>query len=269
MPLGTAINSLRLLLMNLDENKSTKNVVKTSASKTKIFDANQKINCLKRSAPEKHGYSKEYIDSFINEINSDLSLRANRLLIIKDNEVIGEQYLHPYVKNCWDGVFSATKTMTALALGLLYDEGKVDLDLPVVKILGIEKNVTIARNKKITLRHLLTMTTGSNFNETSSAASLKWTNDFFNSGYKFKLGTKFEYNSMNSYIVGAVVEKLAGRPMDELLQERIFSKLNMNRTSSARDLKYVPWDAGYWTGTAALRMVSMMKTAMLLDMLPV
>lgn len=230
MPLGTAINSLRLLLMNLDEKKSTKNVIKTSASKTKIFDTTQRIKYLKRSEPEKHGYTKEYIDSFINEINSDLSLRANRLLIVKDNEVIGEQYLHPYVKNCWDGVFSATKTMTALALGLLYDEGKVDLDVPVVKILEIEKNVTIARNKKITLRHLLTMTTGSNFNEASSAASLKWTYDFFNSGYKFKLGTKFEYNSMNSYIIGVVVEKLAGCPMDKLLQDRIFSKLDMNET---------------------------------------
>ena len=237
MPLGTALNSLKMLLSNLDEKKSTVHVLKLPPSKPLTFDPSNKINYLKRSTPEKHGYSNEYIDSFVNEINSDLSLRANRLLIIKDEEVIKEQYLHPYVKDCWDSTFSATKTLTALAIGLLYDEGKIDLDLPVCKYLKNEKQITIARNKKITLRHLFTMSTGSNFNEMSTVGTTKWTKDYFNSGYKYKLGSKFEYNSLNSYIIGVVAEKISGKPLSELLEERIFSKLGMSSTFIERSME--------------------------------
>ena len=54
------------------------------------------------------------------------------------------------------------------------------------------------------------MSTGITFNEMESASSTKWVKSFFESNSKFKLGTKFEYNSMNTYIISACVEKLAG-----------------------------------------------------------
>ena len=232
MPLGSTLNSLRLLLSNLDTNKSTSNkmVKKSSPDKPKVFPIGGEIHYLARDIPENHGYTKEYIDSFFNELNSDFSIRENRVLVIKDNVVIGEQYLHPYVKDSWDAVFSASKTLVALALGLLYDEGKVDLDMPVTKILGIDNKVVIGRNKKITLRHLLTMSTGNTFNEVESPSSKRWIKSFFDSNYKFKLGSKFEYNSMNTYIISACVDKIAKRPLYELVKEKIFDPLEISET---------------------------------------
>ena len=231
MPLGSALNSLFLLAQHLDTTKSTTMPVKkTSNDKPLVFPSDEKINFLDRDIPENHGYTKEYIDSYLNELDSDLSLRINRIMVIKDNKVIGERYNIPYVQNSWDCVFSFSKTVVALALGLLYDDGKVDLDLPVYKILKNEKSISVAKNKKITLRHLLTMSTGITFNEMETASSLNWTKSYFNSSSKFKFGSKFEYNSLNTYIISVVVEKLAKKKFGHFIRERLFDPMGIAST---------------------------------------
>lgn len=230
MPLGSALNSARLLLMNLNVKKPTKSVIKKGVDKPSVFPSGGKISMLERGTPEEFGYTKEYIDSFLNELGCDLSIRANRVLVIKGNKVIAERYAHPYVKDAWDCVFSATKTVTALALGAAYDEGLVKLDEPVCRILGVEKKTGNFMNRKITLKHLLTMTTGNMFNEMESAASLRWIKDFFDSANKFPIGSRFEYNSLNTYIIGACVEKLTGKHLDKYVREKIFDPIGINET---------------------------------------
>lgn len=231
MPLGSALNSLLLLAKNLDTNTSTvMPVKKKDVDKPVVFDHSKRIKSLKRGKPEEYGYSQEYLDSYFNELVSDHSIRVNRIMVIKGNEVIAERYEYPYVRDSWDCIFSCTKTVVALALGLLYDDGKVNLDEPVCKILKNEKQIFNNRNKKITLRHLLTMSTGITFNEMETASSYKWVKSFFDSSYKFKLGSKFEYNSLNTYIISVCVEKLAGMKFEELVKERIFKPLDINDT---------------------------------------
>ena len=229
MPLGSALNSIIVLLRNLNTDKPTVHTVKDKKpDKTVVFDG--QIRRLERAKPEDVGLTSEYVQSFLNEIRRDHAIRANRILVLKEGKVIAERYEHPYVPDSWDCVFSATKTVTALSLGALWDEGKVDLDLPVCKILEMENKVGNALNKKITLRHLLTMSTGNTFNEIESATSLKWVKGFFDSPNKFKIGSKFEYNSLNTYMIGACIQKIAGKTMAEYVNEKIFAPLGIENT---------------------------------------
>ena len=171
MPLGSALNSLLLLAKNLDSTKSTIYTGKKGKpDKPVVFDRNEKINHLERGKPEDSGYSEEYINSFFNELHSDFSIRPNRIYIIKDNKIVAERYEHPYVNDSWDCVFSSSKTLVSLAIGLLYDEGKIKLDDYACKLLKNERAVTVVNNKKIKVRHLLTMSTGIKFNEMESAS---------------------------------------------------------------------------------------------------
>ena len=243
MPLGSTLNSMLLLASHLDSSKPTVSKLKKMKNdKPVIFPRDEKVKFLQRVEPEEVGYSKEYVESYINEIRSDLNLRPNRLLLIKDNKVFGEHYEHPYVPDAWDCVFSSSKTAVSLALGVLYDQGKVDLDLPVCKILKNEKQITIAKNKEITLRHLLTMSTGITFNEIESVGTYDWVKSFFNSKSKFKFGTKFEYNSLNTYIISVCVEKLAGCKFEHFIRKYIFDRLDMNSTHLDKS------DEGYFKG---------------------
>ena len=69
MPLGSALNSLLLLAKNLNAEKTTVYTGKKGKKdKPVVFDRNEKINFLERANPEDYGYSKEYIDSFLNFI---------------------------------------------------------------------------------------------------------------------------------------------------------------------------------------------------------
>lgn len=231
MPLGAALGSISLLLQNMNVTKPTVHFLKNrDIDKPVVFPKEGKIEFLPRALPEEFGFRPGYVESFLNEISRDLSIRANRILVLKGDKVIAERYEHPYVKDAWDCVFSATKTVTALALGALYDEGKVDLDMPVCRILGIANKVGNLQNKKITLRHLLTMATGNTFNELESAVSLRWVKDFFDSSNKFKIGSKFEYNSLNTYIIGACVEKLSGESLSDYVKRKIFAPLGIQET---------------------------------------
>ena len=231
MPLGSALNSLLLASQNLNSNKPTvSKIKKVKDDKPVIFPRDEKINKLERVKPQEVGYSEEFVESYFKELRSDLSIRPNRIMLIKDNKVFGEYYEYPYVPDAWDCLFSTSKTITALALGVLYDQGKVDLDLPVCKILKNERSILVQKNKKITLRHLLTMSTGNTFNELTTAGTNFWIKDYFNSNLKFPLGTKFDYNSLNTYIISVCVEKLAGVKFEKFIREHVFNPLGIGST---------------------------------------
>ena len=231
MPLSSAFNSLVVLVRNLNTDKPTQHTLKNKQpDKTVVYPREGEMRRLPRSTPEAVGLSAAYVQSFLDEVYADPAIRANRILVVKEGQVIAERYLAPYTPDSWDCVFSATKTVAALALGALWDEGKVDLDEPVCKILGMENKVGNAQNKKITLRHLLTMSTGNSFNEVESATSLRWVKAFFDSPNKFKIGSKFEYNSLNTYMIGACIQKLAGKSLAEYIGEKIFEPMGLNAT---------------------------------------
>ena len=231
MAIGSSINSINVLLQLLNTDKTTTHPIKNKQpDKMVVFPKDQPINRLPRAKAEDVGLTTEYVQSFINETMNDPTIRANRIVVVKDGKVIGERYEYPYTPDSWDCVYSATKTVSALALGALWDEGKVDLDEPVCKTLGIEKKVGNAQNKKITLRNLLKMETGNAFAEIECDGSLKWVRDYFNSPSKFKVGTKFEYNSLNTYVIGAVLQKISGKTLAEYTKEKFFDPMGINAT---------------------------------------
>lgn len=231
MALGSSWNSMLILGRIINTDKPTQHTLKNHRpDKTAVFPAGAPIRRLPRASAEEVGLTTAYVESYLNELTNDPAIRANRILVVKEGKVIAERYVHPYTADSWDCVYSATKTVTALALGALWDEGKVDLDEPVCKILDIENKVGNARNKKITLRHLLTMSTGNTFDEIESNASLRWIKDYFDSPNKFKIGSKFEYNSLNTYVIGACLQKIAGVTLADYVQEKFFTPMGVNQT---------------------------------------
>ena len=231
MPLGSQFSSLMLLLSTLDTSKPTVyKPKKEKVDKPVMFHRDDKINFLPRCLPSEVGIKDEYITSFFNEMSLDYSTRINRMIIAKDGYVIGEKYYYPYTKDSWDCVYSATKSVISLGLGALLKEHNISVDTPAFKVLGIEKQVGNANCKKITIRHLLTHSTGNTFNEMESVSTINWVKDYFASGQKFKIGSKFEYNSMNTYILSAIISKLSGKKTYDYLKENIFDPLEMSET---------------------------------------
>lgn len=145
-------------------------------------------------------------------------------------------------------IASMTKPMTATALMMLVDEGKVDLDAPLSKYLPeyagqmyvaeqADDHVTLKKPAKpATVRNVLSHTSGMMSNspvepkldsvrlrEAVAAYSLAPT--------KFEPGSKYEYNNPGINIAGCIIEVVSGMPYEQFMQQRLFDPLGMQDTT--------------------------------------
>jgi CubicO group peptidase (beta-lactamase class C family) len=141
-----------------------------------------------------------------------------------------------------DDVFwiaSMTKPVTAVAVLMLADEGKLSVDDPASKYvpeLGAMKNADGSPlATPITIKHLMTHTAGLPENareETRAAKTLQDLVDAFaKKPMSFEPGTKWAYSQTAINSLGRIVEVVSGKRFDDFLDERIFKPLGMADTT--------------------------------------
>ena len=179
-----------------------------------------------RAAPEKHGISSARIYNMLCELEGERYANIHTLMVLRHGEVISECSADGYGTNSWHISHSMAKTVCGMVIGTLVDEGRLKISDRLVDVFPeIEY-----RDKKfslITVEHLLTMTSGVDFAEAGAVTDSQWTATFFSANVKFIPGTKFAYNSMNTYILARIAERVSGRSFGELARERIFTPLGI------------------------------------------
>jgi CubicO group peptidase (beta-lactamase class C family) len=131
------------------------------------------------------------------------------------------------------GIMSMTKPITATAVMILADEGKLSIDDPVEKYIPAFADSKLAGGEPVrglTIRRLLTHTSGL-VDDQRCEKTLEATAEMLaKRPFGFQPGTKWEYGpSMN--VCGRIVEIASGQPFDEFLAERIFRPLAMDHTT--------------------------------------
>jgi len=132
---------------------------------------------------------------------------------------------------------SITKQFTSMLIMQLVEQGKLKLDVPISTYLPEypKKNGDV-----ITIHHLLTHSSGIP-NMTSFPGFLKnisrnsyspaqLVNLFADSTLQFKPGERFAYSNSGYLLLGYIIEKVTSKPYEQVLQEKIFTPLNMNNT---------------------------------------
>ena len=133
-----------------------------------------------------------------------------------------------------DSVMSAasiSKVAFAYLAMELVDDGVLDLDKPVYQYLPkplpeYPKYADLAgdpRYKRITARMLLSHTSG--------FANWRWMEDDRKLKIHFEPGSRYAYSGEGIDLLQLVVETIANKPLDVLMQERVFQPLGMTRTS--------------------------------------
>ncbi|MBA2590168.1 MAG: beta-lactamase family protein [Alphaproteobacteria bacterium] len=129
---------------------------------------------------------------------------------------------------------SITKPMTAAAVMTLVDEGKLSLDDKVVKFFPA---FTGEGRETITVRNLLTHTGGlpdmlgddEGLRE-KHAALWDYREGAIKAPLKFPPGTKYSYASMGILLSAEIAQKITGKPIADITDERVFRKLGMRHT---------------------------------------
>jgi D-alanyl-D-alanine carboxypeptidase len=162
-------------------------------------------------------------------------------------------------------VGSNTKTWTGTVILQLVQEGKLKLDDPVSKY-----RPEVPNGANITIEQLLTMRSGLyNYSETlelnqslDQQPAKVWTPaELLALSFKhpplFTPGTKFSYSNTNTILLGLIAEQLEGKPLAEIMRDRLFRPLRLNHTvfpSSKTNTLPVPYARGYMYGTNVLTM---------------
>jgi CubicO group peptidase (beta-lactamase class C family) len=147
-------------------------------------------------------------------------------------------------------IASVTKTMTAVAVMQLQEQGLVELDAPASEYLRAYRLVPArARFRPATLRHLLTHTAGVRAARTAAdllRPVMGWgvpagrpvppLGDYYAGGLRIDVepGSKWAYSNHGFATLGQIVEDVSGLPFGTYLAERVFAPLGMNSTSLAR-----------------------------------
>lgn len=158
------------------------------------------------------------------------------IIIYHNNNLIAEKYYGIGHKDSLIESMSCTKSIVGLAAACLLDDGLLDsLETPVYKYYP-EWNQ--GRKKDITIKHLLTMTSGIQ-NHPNTGKEIYPSPDFVQLALTAELtekpGAKFRYNNKSLNLMAGVFEKVTGKRMDLYIEERLFKPLNIENYNWTKD----------------------------------
>ena len=157
-------------------------------------------------------------------------------------------------------IASITKTMTALAVMQLWEQGLIDLDAPVAEYLRSFRLVPARADlPPVTPRHLLTHTAGLGYwrrrgdllrpgvGSGDTSRSVQPMRVYYRRGLQVEVapGTKWMYSNHGFATLGQIVEDVTGEPFDHYLRAHVFTPLGMHRTDLGRTERVA---AGHATG---------------------
>src|SRR5262245_5741011 len=146
-------------------------------------------------------------------------------------------------------IASQSKPITATALMMLVDEGKVSLDDPAQKYLPELKDLWVVAEqgkdqmllkrpkRPVTVRHLLIHTSGMPFRSAMEQPTLDRLTlrdcvlSYTMTPLQSEPGTKYQYSNAGINTAGRIIEVVGGMPYETFLQKRLFDPLGMTDTT--------------------------------------
>ena len=202
-----------------------------------------------RAAPELDAATTAKVDALVEAQMDELGVPGVAVGIVKDGALVYAKGFGvakrdggaPVTPSTIFQLSSIAKTFTSTAILQLVEQGKIDLDAPVTKYLPY---FTLAdgRQEEITVRHLLTHTSGLPDNSwTDMSPYLEPRDDDMaledqvrsaqEVSLLFDPGTKFEYTSFGYDVLGDIIAKVSGQSYEAYIAEHIFAPLGMQHST--------------------------------------
>jgi CubicO group peptidase (beta-lactamase class C family) len=169
------------------------------------------------------------LDSFV-KLHKTISF-----LIIRNDTILYQKYADKYSDTSLVSSFSMVKPIVSTLIGIAIDEGKIkSINDPIIEYLPKYRDK--AGWDLITVKHLLHHTSGirftdAQFNPASDNAEYYWGNNLrmklMNLTIECPPDTKFRYASVNTLLLGCIIERVTGGTISKYLEEKIWKPLGM------------------------------------------
>ncbi len=198
---------------------------------------------LARATPESQGVPSSAVAEWVRAVDAQGGF--NGFVLLRHGRTIAEGWWSPCETNGLHMLYSLSKSFTSTAIGMLADEGKLDLDERIADLFPGKMPPAPSKNLlEMRVRDLLSMATG---HETDSSPALTqasdgdWIKAFLAHPVPRRPGTWFRYDSGATYMLSAIVRLKSGERPSEYLADRLFGPLGIsgarwNRSPEGEDL---------------------------------
>ena len=187
-------------------------------------------SCLPSSTPEAEGIPSSAVLNWIDACEREID-SVHGFVLLRHGRLIAEGYWAPFSRDDTHMLYSHSKSFTSAAVGLLVDDGRLDLDEAVADFFPDKLPPNPSPGLlAMRVRDLLTMASGHDrdfIHDTCAAPDGDWLRHFFNQPLSCKPGTRYVYNTTGVYVLGAIVEQRAGEPLMDFLEKRLFSRIGI------------------------------------------
>jgi len=234
-----------------------------------VYRAGPVSELERRTMPEIGAFNIDTPDGpvpFADFLNSDLSTCMG-MVILHEGRIVFEDYprMEPYERPIY---WSVTKVLVSAVLSILEDRGQVDIDKPIEiyipELVGSSYEGVLVRNildmatgvdcpeeyyDRSSCYHGLMETTGESvFDESSPDNPYEYIAGL-DVGSFAEQGTSFEYGSINTYILGWLVEELTGMPFQDAFSKEIWTRIGTEGDAAVLAPRFgVPMFAGGFLG---------------------
>ncbi len=166
--------------------------------------------------PEQTGVRSEGLLKMISNISESAGIRPHSIIVLKDGKIIAKADWKPFSSRYLHVSHSLCKSVTAMAVGIAVKEKYLSENDKITDIFRDKLPDTVHEQiNKVTVKHLLTMSSGVKFNEAGAVSGDEWIKKFLSSEVMFEPGSDFRYNSLNSYMLAAAVCGRTGLTLSE------------------------------------------------------
>jgi len=180
--------------------------------------------------PESVGIKSTCITKCLERLNKQ-GIPMHSFLLMRHDKLVAEGYYYPYTPEKLHRMFSISKSFTAIAIGLLADEGKLSLDDAIVQYFPekLPKNIH-PWITQMTIRDMLMMRTCHAATTYKFDMQKDWVESFFTVPPTHPSGKLFHYDTSAPHTLCALVEKLTGGDMLSYIKKKL-SPLGLSDSS--------------------------------------
>lgn len=181
-------------------------------------------------------YNKKEIPQEYKKIFQELNTVA--FLVVKDTVIVHESYYLGYDSISQSNSFSVAKSLIGLLIGCALDDGSIkSLDQPVSDFFP---EYNFEPNNQLTIRHVLTMSSGLDWDERYSSAFSITTKAYYGENLRELIasrkmvtapGKQFKYLSGNTQLLAFILEKATGRRVSEYASEKIWKPIGASQSA--------------------------------------
>ncbi|HVZ97661.1 MAG TPA: serine hydrolase [Chitinophagaceae bacterium] len=201
---------------------------------------------LPHSSPEAEGVSSGGITDFL-DATANSKTEFHSFMLLRHGKVIAEGWWNPYRSDLRHTLYSCSKSFTATAVGFAIAEKKLSLDDKVISFFPEDLPDTVSDwLKELTVKDALMMSDGQDPDPSFNVAGkdTNWIKGFLATPILHEPGTQFLYNSLGTYMLSAIVQKVTGQKAIDYLRPRFFDPLGIHGMDWETDLQGI--NTGGW-----------------------